>query len=417
MRLRTAGLVLLLLGVSPFCLELAVGQTRSTVSVTAAVIGQAARQLASPACRLETRAAQGERALTPPTSDTLLIRILQDTVGAGEQGTPDSLAVLSDGKLIDSLPIGQSRKEHVSNAGALIPSTVALVRRRDSVTVCLASLRKGEATSGDTLPQHVANLLQREIDSVRLQRAVKGGSFVMLSLIKSIAGQIPQDEFFDIRMRFGGPGPRNPAAIRKDLLRSKTKADSEEVAVIDKARVFTSASLDVSLSTRASDTLTDTASSKRLTDASLALNWIVKADYGRVPDRIGFIIAPWFKIFDTQSYLGLGYGGLELAGSRLEGSTVAFGYLYRYYDDSLRVGTDTVTTVDPGTGTPTTTVRDAFRSRTRNNLYMEFYLRVPGAQFLDKLRIRGGVLLPLERKLVPETRIVLSVPILDLARF
>jgi hypothetical protein len=393
------------------------GQTHSTVSVPAPWIANATRQLAVPACELATRAAQGERALVAATSDTLLVRILQDTTGAVESGTPDSLALVSDGKLIDSMGVGQSRKPHPSNAGTLVPSTLAVVRQRDSVTVCTVALRRGEAASTDTLPLHLARNLQREIDSLRLQRAVKGSSFIMLSLIKSVAGKIPEDEFFDIRMRLGGPGPRKPSDILKDLSKAKSRADSQAVDTMNKSPAFTSASIDVSLASRASDSLTDTASSRRLTDATLALNWIVKTDYGRIPDRIGYIIAPWFKVFNTQSYLGAGYGGLELQGSRLEGSTVNFGYLYRYYDDSLKVRTDTVVTTDPGTGATSTEFRDVFRSRTRHNLYMEFYLRVPGAQFLDKLRVRGGVLFPLERKLVPETRIVLSVPILDLDRF
>ena len=44
-------------------------------------------------------------------------------------------------------------------------------------------------------------------------------------------------------------------------------------------------------------------------------------------------------------------------------------------------------------------------------------MRVPNVQFLDRLRIRGGVLLPLREGFGVETRVVLSVPVVDLTRF
>jgi hypothetical protein len=395
----------------------AAGQTHSTVSVLAQLITDTARARVPTICGVQTRVTAGERTLIAATQDTLVLRILGDSAGTIEVGAPENLELFSGGVPVDSVLAGQARRTHSSNVGALIQTPLTIVRRRDSVMVCTATLAKAEPTSGDTIPLHLAHEKQRAIDSLQLQKAVTGQSFIILSLIKSIAGEIPRDEFFDIRLRLGGPAARRQADIRQELQTKKTAADSAEVTLVSIPKVFTTASVDISLSTRASDSLSDTTSGKRLTDASLAINWVVTKDYGAIPDRIGSIMAPWFKVFNTQSYIGVGYNGLELVGSRLEGSTVAVGYLYRYYDDSSRVRTDTTIVTDPGTGGMTTTIRDVFRARTRHSLFLEFFLRVPRAQFLDRIRVRGGVLFPLERGLRPETRIVLSVPIVDLDRF
>jgi hypothetical protein len=94
--------------------------------------------------------------------------------------------------------------------------------------------------------------------------------------------------------------------------------------------------------------------------------------------------------------------------------------LRRLYADSIVSGVAADTVRNPVTMQDTIIARNVFRDSPRYNIFLEFFLRVPRAQFLDRLRIRGGVLLPVGRaadKLRPETRITLSVPIVDLDRF
>jgi hypothetical protein len=211
------------------------------------------------------------------------------------------------------------------------------------------------------------------LDSVRTRRRTSGKSFIILSLIKSIAGAIPEDEFFDIRLRFM-PSIKNRLPL------------------------FSLGSIDVSLSTRR-DTLGEEDRSKLLTDASYAL--LIPLER-RKPDTLPADRLPFagavFKVFNTRSYLGIQAGAMELSGSRLEGSSVTFSLLRDLYPSGP---------VDTTLASP----------QARTNALIEFFLRVPGAQFLDRLRVRGGVLLPFSDDARPETRIVLSVPIVDLERF
>lgn len=294
------------------------------------------------------------------------------------------------------------------------------------------------------------------LDSVRSRVGLRGNSYVILSLIKSIAGEIPDDEFFDIRLKLGGDfGDRGTSASRRltadslvvraarvaaeyrtltaeadtgsdtvaaqrarkradkarreaeDLLGDAEDARQGKAPFFLPARLFTLANLDVALSSRrdqqtdTNGTIQETRESERLTEAGLSINYIVTSAWrDDIPDRLGFLQAQ-YKVFDTRSFVGAGYGGLELRGSRLEGSMVTVSYLRRLYSDSIRTAGGTLAKIE-----------------NRDYGFLEFYIRVPGVQFLDRLRVKGGILLPLsgdqERT---QYRVTLSVPITDLARF
>lgn len=216
----------------------------------------------------------------------------------------------------------------------------------------------------------------------------RGNSYVSLSLIKSVAGQIPKSEFFDLRFKLSTPHT---------------------------VRLFTTANLDVALSQSESDTATNS----RLTDAGFQFNWVVPRLFPlkpltpslrHLPDNSDTLIydrvtalTGGYKLFNTVSYFVIGISGHELKGSRLEGSFASLSYAHRLLaNPTINSGTDTT---------------DVTRARALHNLLFEFFIRVPGVQFLDKLRVRGGLLLPMKAGYAVETRIVLEVPIVDVTRF
>ena len=137
-----------------------------------------------------------------------------------------------------------------------------------------------------------------------------------------------------------------------------------------KLPLFSLGSIDVSLSTRR-DTLDNSNRGKLLTDASYAL--LVPLEKRKVDwiemDRLPFAGAV-FKVFNTRSFLGFQAGAMEMTGSRLEGSSVTFSLLRDLYPR----------------GEVDTTLA---KTEARTNVLVEFFLRVPGAQFLDRLRVRG----------------------------
>ena len=261
-----------------------------------------------------------------------------------------------------------------SMAATAAGDTLADLARLD--TTLAARIRDLEVLLSDTTrflaPRRLALVDSFRMDSARVRKRTTGTSFIVLSLIKSIAGAIPEDEFFDLRLRFMPSNKKLP--------------------------LFSLGSIDVSLSTRR-DTLDNSNRGKLLTDASYAL--LVPLEKRKVDwiemDRLPFAGAV-FKVFNTRSFLGFQAGAMEMTGSRLEGSSVTFSLLRDLYPR----------------GEVDTTLA---KTEARTNVLVEFFLRVPGAQFLDRLRVRGGVLLPFSATAKPETRIVLSVPIVDLERF
>ena len=119
-------------------------------------------------------------------------------------------------------------------------------------------------------------------------------SYVAASAIKSIAGIIPNDEFFEIRGRFRyGP------------------------------RLFGMASIDVALSNRGSDTVRST--QQALTEAAVSLNYAVSSVGTRRTaitdeyDRTLFV-GGVVRVFNTLPYLGAQVGSVENATSAFAGA-------------------------------------------------------------------------------------------------
>lgn len=189
-------------------------------------------------------------------------------------------------------------------------------------------------------------------------------NYIAISAIKSIAGQIPDDEFFDIRFRF--------------------RLGS---------RISVVATSDVALTAR-NDTGAVRSSQKRLTEASLSVNHSIhtRADSRNgVPER-DFFAGAVIKIFNTAPYAGVQLGAIELAGSPFQGSTLTLGGVASLYS--------TPYVVDG------TTIRPRFF-----NLLADFLIRSESIDFFKSLNIRGSVLLPVGRAEPLSSRIGIAVPV------
>jgi hypothetical protein len=282
----------------------------------------------------------------PPVIDSVIVRIVDDSSLSKTSHATMPLQLRLNGLAEKSIAMNDTGAFYTSVASQQVTKTFEL----DSADkpVCAKFSLNAKDTTGQN-----------------------GNSFVLLSLIKSVAGQIPVDEFFDIRVKLQGA-----------------------------PWLYTFGSLDVSLSTT-QDTSAADSNARKLTDATFSQNFIVlPARNLAAPDREGALTL-MYKVFDTRSFLGAGFTALELRHSRLEGSMITIAYVYRMYASTEPTGT-------PQAGTA---IRD------RNYAYFEYYIRVPGAQFLDRLRVKGGLLLPFSGPEAPTYRVTLSVPILDLTRF
>lgn len=406
-------------------------------------------------------AAAGRTAL-----DTTIVAVVSDSNPDTPVDSPVELTLL-----VDDQPL---RTTSHSDTLASAPTSGATshayaVRARGIETpICVAG--GGPTPAVDTLVKRVT-----EEQRVRLARtALVGDSWVILSLIKSVSGRIPTNEFFDLRLKFGGEvlplGPsrreRDSTAVarakrmavdriraaggdsaklrvavpnRRLLAQARTFEDSAEAADwgrdvsfqlrhltlahtagrvhgwVAGSRLFTMANIDLNLNTTPDTSKSDSTNTSQkqpeITDAGFSVNYIT-SPVAR-SDRMGFAYGA-FKVFNAKSYYGAGYGGLELRGSRLEGTMVTVSYLHRMYRDS------TALTQKTSTGTDTTVTRELANT---HNLFVEFFIRVPDVQILANLRIRGGVLYSLGRvpagavRPKPESRISISVPIVDLQRF
>lgn len=188
-------------------------------------------------------------------------------------------------------------------------------------------------------------------------------NYIAISAIKSVAGQIPDDEFFDIRMR----------------LRLTE-------------HFFVSSASDIALSARGTDSTRST--QRKLTEASISLNynWAPHADPRTgEPERVVFIGAI-AKVFNTLPYMGIHVGSVELAGSPLQGSQFSIGPAFGLSKTAVVVQGNTV------------------RPQALNVL-AEFLIRSDHLDFFKSLNIRGSVLLPVVRGLGLSSRIGIAVPV------
>ncbi len=188
-------------------------------------------------------------------------------------------------------------------------------------------------------------------------------NYMAISAIKSIAGEVPDDEFFDIRFRFR-------------LSR----------------QVFVMATSDVALTSRTSDSVRS--SQRKLTEASLALNVRLHTRTDRqsgVPERSLFTGVA-VKVFNTTPYAGVVFGAVESAGSPFQGSNLTVGYVVALYSTPFIVHGSTI-------------------RPQRHNLLADFLIRSESIDFFKSLNIRGSILLPFAHGEPLASRIGIAVPV------
>lgn len=190
-------------------------------------------------------------------------------------------------------------------------------------------------------------------------------SYVVISAIKSIAGRIPSDEFFDVRFRYRYH--RN---------------------------VFALANIDVALSNRGTDTVRS--NQQALTEAAVSLNWSPLSATRLTPvteeRERSLFFGVQLRVFNTLPYWGSHLGSVEHAGSPFTGSSATIGVLHRMADTLGVVGGDTLVS-QPW------------------NLFADFFLTSSSIPFFKALNLRGGILLPLKGGRKLDSRIVVSVPV------
>jgi hypothetical protein len=313
-------------------------------------------------CDAATRGSIGWTVGTFGTEDTLELLVINDTTKQ-PAGSPVSLTLKVDTTSIGTLIAGDARLPTGAPVGKFATGTIRVVKTDDGRQVCWVALAPARSLADSVMLGRIRSA-QRELENRRAWAEVTGQSFLILSLIKSIAGEIPEDEFFDIRLKFALPLDSTHLArvLAGEPLRASQRRVRDSVAALQKRqmdslgvirdtalhariqdslkaahrmtrdslkaaqkytfsslgydnpprlRLFTTASLDVSLSSRstADTTAADSTRGKRLTDASAALNWTIGPDYSLFPVRTGYASVPYFKIFNANSYLGVGYTG------------------------------------------------------------------------------------------------------------
>lgn len=188
-------------------------------------------------------------------------------------------------------------------------------------------------------------------------------NYMAISAIKSIAGEVPDDEFFDIRFRF---------RLSRHL--------------------FVMATSDVALTSRTSDSVRS--SQRKLTEASLSFNLRLHTRTDRqsgVPERSLFTGAV-VKVFNTTPYAGILFGAVESAGSPFQGSNLTVGYVVALYSTPFIVHGNTI-------------------RPQRHNLLADFLIRSESIDFFKSLNIRGSVLLPFAHGEPLASRIGIAVPV------
>ncbi len=186
-------------------------------------------------------------------------------------------------------------------------------------------------------------------------------SFVIISAIKSVAGERPANEFFDINLKFLGVKPQ-----------------------------MTLASFDVALTEVSTDSVMGT--QKKLTEAGVVEDILTNWNADR-----SFMAGGVFKVFNEVAYAGVNFGGIELRNSKMMSSYLYVGFLWR-----LQAINDDNRVIEGIT-------------QSYQNLYAEFALHSEEEKIglLKSLRIKGGILMPLVQSQVSGilSRIVIEVPI------
>lgn len=208
----------------------------------------------------------------------------------------------------------------------------------------------------------------REVQGqVTKQGASNDSSHVIIMAIKSVSGEIPDNEFF-------------AATWRIKYLKE----------------VYTLANVDIALSE--SDTVE---SNRELTEAGLLLNIdISKLVNAPSKDSLfrSVFVAPTIKIFNAEAYYGISLGSIELRNSDFYSTYFYLGYLRRFFPLSVD-----------------NKIKDNRVKLANDNLYAEFLIHSNKMAFFKSLAFKGGVLVPLLRSEGDfndiQFRITIAVPV------
>jgi hypothetical protein len=241
----------------------------------------------------------------------------------------------------------------------------------------------------------------------------RDANFVNASVIKSIAGEKPSNEFFDLRFRvqiFDGPGHVDTMVVDTVAAGSGGKLQTREVHVGPNGMpgkqlkihprqpwsLFTISAIDVALSTVIDSTSSDSGvqrERRKLTEATLAvevgLPAVVRMSDNKVVRFRRYFFGPLIKVFSADPYYGISGGSVELEGSAFRSSYLFTALIRRFYPNpELRL----------------------------HNFYVEFYLRSKSVDFFKILSLRGGVLFPLGKDAARQgvtSRIAIEVPVVS----
>lgn len=191
-------------------------------------------------------------------------------------------------------------------------------------------------------------------------------SFFLISAIKTVSGIAPESEFFDILAKYH---------FSKDF--------------------FGLAGFDMALTARETDTVRT--STKKLTEASLILNYSI-ASFDNNKRQLFFNLIT--KVFNAEPYYGIGIGSMENKGAFATSYTI-FALLKRFYD------------------VKTENISKSSINQFNGNLYFEAGIYSDVAPIVKNIRIKIGALLPLPfmskdpKPTVDDIdyRIVLEIPI------
>lgn len=266
---------------------------------------------------------------------------------------------------------------------ALQFSTVAAQDARDSLATPERELDGAPTIDGDRRDDigetgrddGRTNAKPDSLDCLASGHAYKDCSHFVIAAIKSVSGEIPDNEFFAAhwKVRYGEWG-------------------------------FTLASMDIALS---KDT---TSSSKALTEAGGQINvdisylWKSGGITHRREGKRSLYGGAGAKIFNAEAYLTSSVGSIELTNSPFEGSYVQFGYARRFFQV-----------------TDSTRFNDQKQRLANDNMLFEFLIRSSEVEFFRSIMIRGGVLIPMLRSKGQfddiQFRITLAVTAGDLFRY
>lgn len=208
--------------------------------------------------------------------------------------------------------------------------------------VCAILVLVGSARAQDT--SRVEGMSAQDTTEV-----VQDSSHVLVSAIKSISGEVPENEFFALNWR------------------------------INYSRLyFTLANVDIALSNARTDSVRSPNS--KLTEAGISANLDVSAFLDaqhRFAYKRTMFVGAITKIFNTEAYYGVIAGSIELHESPFFSSYFFAGYLRRFFPV-----------------TPETNIRDDGKRLADDNLYAEFLIHSSEINFFRYLAVKGGVLIP-----------------------